>query len=528
MDKKLILGILIIALVFCGCARQSAKENMTPSAIPLPRVVRPAIRSVDLVVFQSPRNGAWFNVGLDSLPETQQTTAASFEIKDTTVENRRNGQIASTLLAGYLFAEWNISSSAFDKYDHTIGAFFIRSLGMPFIDYVNNRALTRWNGTSTNIPDIRGIIELCNKRNIPVFVQANYSDYIPGPAGTGVESLQKTDTTANLVFFLRDLRTQGIHVDGITFGDEIGDNSGHGDLKPTLFNSDLIGRFITFASTLKSEFPELKIYAFDSYISATRGQVSMYLDYLQKIRQAEIKEGKNLLDGYIFRESYVYIDENGNLLPSQLVLDDTESLYRDTPVYRFDVTGITHPNPDRDYLHTVIARTMEIFGRPLDIGITEYLPAGPVQINETDTSRYADMDFIIHYSDMVGIYAELGLDYISTIMFGNSVNMHKAYFDREDNWGVNYPIHEQLAQYFTGEILNVERSIDYDHLKVKVYATRKDKNYFVMILNKDVGSESVIRVTLPEQLDLTIRLPCRSYVSLVINKNDIVISGVGK
>ncbi len=192
------------------------------------------------------------------------------------------------------------------------------------------------------------------------------------------------------------------------------------------------------------------------------------------------------------------------------------------------MTGISHPNPDRDYLHTVITKTTEIFGRSLDIGLTEYLPAGPIQISETDTSRYSDMDFIIHYSDVIGIYAQLGLDIVSKIMFGDSVNQHEAYFDREGNRGVNYPVHEQFAEYFTGEILNVERSIDYDHLKVKVYATRKDKNYFVMILNKDVGSESVIRVTLPEQLDLTIRLPCRSYVSLVINKNDIVISGIGK
>ena len=115
-------------------------------------------------------------------------------------------------------------------------------------------------------------------------------------------------------------------MDGVTFGDEIEDEAGYGTHKPTIWNSDLIGRFTSYARAIKAEFPELKIYAFDSYISAIRGRVSMYWDFFEEIRQVERKEGKNLIDGFIFRESYVYIDEEGNLLESQFILDDTESL----------------------------------------------------------------------------------------------------------------------------------------------------------------------------------------------------------
>ena len=190
-------------------------------------------------------------------------------------------------------------------------------------------------------------------------------------------------------------------------------------------------------------------------------------------------------------------------------------LYRDTPVYRYDVWGNSPPNPDKAYLPLIIEKTDEIFDRSIDIGITEYLPAGPVQLSEVDTSRYSDFDFILHFSDIVGIYAELGLDFVSKIMFGDSVEQHKSYFDREGNLGTNYPVHEQLAQYFSGDILNVDRSVDYDNLKVKVYAARQDTNYFIMILNKDVNQETTIRINLPQRLDLIVRLPRRSYTSLI-------------
>jgi hypothetical protein len=229
----------------------------------------------------------------------------------------------------------------------------------------------------------------------------------------------------------------------------------------------------------------------------------------------------------VFRESYTYIDDKNRLLDAQRILDDTESLYRDAPVYRYDVMGIAGKNPDRDYLHQIINKTSEIFGRTIDIGLTEYLPAGPVQIDESDTSRYADIDFILHYSDVVGIYAELGLDTVSTFMFANTNDQSKCYIDKQGNRGTNYPVHEQLAQYFAGEILNVDRSADYDKLRVKVYAARKDKRYFIMILNKDVTDEATVRVTLPGQPDLTIRLPRRSYTSLLIDEKNITVSGIG-
>ena len=465
---------------------------------------------------------------MDTLPTTQQDATATFDITSSGVSNRRDGRIAPTLLAGYIFLQWNgISPASFDQFAHTIGALFIRSAGMAFVDYPNNRVLW-WDGKSINIPmDIKGMIRICNNRQIPVFLEINYSDFVPGPPGTGVESLQHADNIAGTIAYLKTLAAEGLHLDGITFGDEFEDESGYGNLKPTVFNTDFAGRFINYASALKSEFPELKIYAFDSYISASRGRISSYWKYLQRIRQAETGQSQNLLDGFVFRESYNYINDKGQVLDSQLILDDTESLYRDAPVYRYDVRGESHPNPDRDYLYQVIDQTGEIFGRTLDIAITEYLPAGPIQISEIDTSRYADMDFILHYSDVVGIYAELGLDGVSTIMYGDSLNMHKAYFDRQGNKGINYPIHEQLAEYFAGEILNVERSTNYDLLKVKVYAAQKDNDYFVMILNKDVVNEFTVRVILPGQFDLILRLPQRSYTSLIVDEKGITVSGIG-
>ena len=139
-----------------------------------------------------------------------------------------------------------------------------------------------------------------------------------------------------------------------------------------------------------------------------------------------------------------------------------------------------------------------------------------------------DIDFILHFSDIIGIYAQLGLDFVSKMMFGDYVDHHKSYFDRNGNLGPNYPVHEQLAQYFSGEILNVDRSVDYNNLRVKVYATRQGTKYFIMVLNKDVDHEATIRITLleRERLDLKVRLPCRSYTSLIIDDDNITISGV--
>jgi hypothetical protein len=69
--------------------------------------------------------------------------------------------------------------------------------------------------------------------------------------------------------------------------------------------------------------------------------------------------------------------------------------------------------------------------------------------------------------------------------------------------------------------------VDYDTLRVKVYAARQDDHYFVMILNKDVDEEATVRVTLPGQLDLTVRLPRHSYTSLLLDENGISVSGIG-
>lgn len=500
----------------------------TPTRTPLPTPTPRIARSIDLVAFQASRNGAWFSASIDTLPTTQNKPTATFEIKNSAIQNRRDGKITPTLLGGYFFIQFGeVTPDLLDQHAHTIGALFIRSALLSFVDYPNNRVLG-WDRTSVNIPaNVREIIALCNKRNIPVFLEINYSDYVPGPVGTGVEALQRADNIAGTIAYLKALKAQGLYITGVTFGDEIDDEAGFGKYKPTLGNSDLISRFITYARAIKTEFPELKMYAFDSYIAATRGQVPNYFNHFQRIREQEIKDGKNLLDGFVFRESYTYIDDKNQVMDSQRILDDTESLYRDTPVYRYDVMGIARKNPTRDYLHLLINKTREIFGRTIDIGLTEYLPAGPVQIDESDTSRYADIDFILHYSDVVGIYAELGLDTVSTFMFANSGDQAKCYIDRKGNRGANYVIHEQLAQYFAGEILSVDRSIDYDQLKVKVYAARKDKQYFVMILNKDVANEATVRITLPGQFDLTIRLPRRSYTSLIVDEKGITVSGIG-
>ena len=44
------------------------------------------------------------------------------------------------------------------------------------------------------------------------------------------------------------------------------------------------------------------------------------------MREAEISAGISLIDGFVFRESYVYMDEDGKVLGSQDILDDIESL----------------------------------------------------------------------------------------------------------------------------------------------------------------------------------------------------------
>ncbi len=483
-------------------------------------------RSIDIVRYQAGRGGAWFTVCSSALPAAALSPEVRFDVGTSALENRRNGALSSTLVSGYFFATWNITAEDLKPYIHTVKGVFLRTSN-PFFDYLNDRVLG-WDGKSTAFSaDIRGIVRLCNQRKIPVFMQMNYTDYVPGAYGTGSSSLQTANNITNTIAFLSSLKAAGLRLDGMTFGDEIGDEGVYGTKKPTVYNSDLIGRFILYAHDLKSSFPELKIYALDSYIQATRGRVSENWDYFQRIHNEELTYGMDLIDGFVFRESYVYIDQANNVRPSQEIVDDTESLYRNTTVYRYDVDGTTHPNPDAEYLPKIIAKINDVFGRVLDVGITEYLPAGPVNISEIDTSRYADMDFILHYADVVGIYGQLGLDMVSTIMFGNDPNMHKAYFDRFGNRGPNYPVHEQLAKCFTAEMLKVDRSVDYDTAKVKVYAAYDGAKYFVLILNKDVANEKTVQIVFPADMDLKIRLPRRSYTSLLVRGNSVVVSGIG-
>ena len=504
--------------------------TITPAstATPTPTsIVWPVIDSADIVSYQSHRDGSWFSEDMADLPKTESEPDVVFNISDSVISNRRNGRISPTLISGYFFIQWPISRADLEPHIDTIRALFLRSALLNFVDYPNQKVLW-WDGTAQRIStDVYNIIALCNERNVPVFLEINYSDYVPGEIGTGVESLQHTDNIKNTIDFLRMLDNQGLHLTGVTFGNEIDNDGGFGVYKPTTWGSDIIERFVAYARAIKSEFPELKIYAFGSSIHAAQGRVAaFYYANLQRVRGFELKKNINLLDGFTFGENYVYMNENSELLDPKFILDDTESLYRNTAVYRYDVWGNTTPDQDRAYLPDIIDKTYAIFNRQIDIGIGEYLPAGPVQISEFDTSIYTDIDFIIHYSDVVGIYAELGLDFVSREIFGDTINHHKSPFDRDGNIGANYAVQEQLAHYFSGEILQVNRNQDYELNRVKVYATRQGTSYFIMILNKDVGSEHTIKLIFPDVLELTIRIPQRSFTSIIIDKNNVVISGI--
>jgi hypothetical protein len=278
--------------------------------------------------------------------------------------------------------------------------------------------------------------------------------------------------------------------------------------------------------------PELKIYAFDSAISANAGELSNSLEQLKSVREAEIERGVELIDGFMFRESYVYMDENGKVLDSQLILDDVESIAGDSHVYRYDEFGVDKPKKDKGYLNTLLGQLQQIFNRSIDIGITEYLPAGPLPESESDTSSYKDIDFMIHYADLAGIYAELGLDVISTFMFADGPDQAKAYVDKFGNKSTNYPLREQLAKFFKGDILQVERPAQYTDLKVKVYAVKNDKGYFILLLNKDTLQKHSINLSLESEFDFYLSLHKQSYNSIIIEKSEsgervITLTGIG-
>jgi len=155
----------------------------------------------------------------------------------------------------------------------------LRSANSRFVNYPDSTVFD-WSQRASKIStDVIGIIRACNEKGIPVFVQINYSDFIPGPTSSGIESLQPSDNLAKIIAYINALKSESLRITGITFGDEIEDNQGYGNLQPTLYNDDLIARFIKYADNIKTEFPEVKIYAFDSYIMASRAQVSRYFDF---------------------------------------------------------------------------------------------------------------------------------------------------------------------------------------------------------------------------------------------------------
>ena len=199
-----------------------------------------------------------------------------------------------------------------------------------------------------------------------------------------------------------------------------------------------------------------------------------------------------------------------------------------TKVYRYDSQGYSYENPDADYLHTLIEQTDKIFERPLEIGLSEYLPAGPTQINESDTSRYADIDFILHYADVMGIYASLGLDFVSTWLGANSVDQAKCYLAQPLQQGVNYPVFQEISRFFKGELLEVKLDPIMPDNRIKVYASTDGEATFAMVLNKHVSNAQVIRLILPGELDLTLKLPAHSYTSITITGNIVQVSGIGK
>jgi len=464
----------------------------TASPWPSPRITATA----DLAAAQAAAKGAWSSLPLSALPPATASAVATYRVASTPLANRDGGRISPTLVASYAFLQYgDIRPPDVAKQAGTFRAFFIRSALMSFVDYADNRT-----------------IRACNSLGVPVYLEVNYSDYVPGRSGTGTGALARADNLARTIAYLAKLGSSGLHVEGITFGDEWGDDNGLGALKPTIDNSDLVGRFVTWATALRQRFPALRIYAFDSYIGAARGEIDQYWDAFDRIAAAERSSGLVLLDGFVYRESYVYMDASGRVESSQEILDDTESLAASAPVYRLDTRGESSSDANRDYLHTLLDRTRTVFGRRLDLMLTEYLPA---------------IDFVVHYADVVGTYASLGLDAVSTWVFANSTQQAKAYLDRSGHHGAAYPVHEQLAKYLAGTMLEVTASADYATARVKVYAAHGSAGTFVMLLNKDALRPLPIRVVVEGELDLLVNLPARSYSSLLIGAQGVTVSSVG-
>jgi O-glycosyl hydrolase len=73
----------------------------------------------------------------------------------------------------------------------------------------------------------------------------------------------------------------------------------------------------------------------------------------------------------------------------------------------------------------------------------------------------------------------------------------------------------------------VERSTADAAPRLRVYAARSGGRVFIMILNREVGQAQTVRLILDGEADVALRLPPRSYTSLVVDDQQVRISGIG-
>jgi hypothetical protein len=76
-------------------------------------------------------------------------------------------------------------------------------------------------------------------------------------------------------------------------------------------------------------------------------------------------------------------------------------------------------------------------------------------------------------------------------------------------------------------MLAVGASVPYETVRVKVYAARNAAGTFVMLLNKDASLARTVRLTVEGDLDLVVTLPARSYTSLLLDGDDVLVSCIG-
>ena len=227
----------------------STQPTFTPTPTETPTLVPRLLRSVDIMAYADAQDGQWFGSELiENLPNVPLDASITYTIPGSIVSNRRNGQISPTLASRYLFLQYSFNDQAPEMImtaGDTVRALFIRSALMSFVDYEGDRVLD-WDGLSRSIPlDLEDVIAFINQSmgGFPIYLELNYSDYIPGNPGTGLESLQPADNIARTIEYLRMLQAADLHISGVTFGDEIGDQSGFGDKKPTLSTDDMAERF---------------------------------------------------------------------------------------------------------------------------------------------------------------------------------------------------------------------------------------------------------------------------------------------